>query len=123
MLKLITSVVTLLICSNAFSATNQNSEHAQKTLEIYRKVISIPTAAGKGNVPEMANYLASEFYAAGFDKQDVTVIPSGETAALVVRYRGSESAKKPILLLGHMDVVEALPEDWQRHPFTLTQDD
>ena len=124
MLKVITSVVTLVICSSAFSAQNQHTEHAQKTLDIYRNVISIPTVAGKGNVPQMANYLASEFYAAGFAKQDVNVIPSGETAALVVRYRGApDSNKKPILLLGHMDVVEALPADWQRYPFELTQDD
>lgn len=45
-------------------------------------------------------------------------------AALVARYRGAlGSGKKPILLLGHMDVVEANAEDWERPPFTLTKDD
>ena len=105
-------------------AAERDSVHAKKTLEIYTKVISIPTVAGRGRVPEMANYLASEFIAAGFPKADVKVIPKGEAAALTVRYRGDgSSGKKPILFLGHMDVVEALPEDWERPPFELTKDD
>ena len=102
----------------------KDSEHAKKALEIYRNVISIPTVAGRGNVPKMANYLASELKQAGFNQSDIQVIPHGETAALIVRYRGDGSAKKkPILLIAHMDVVEALPEDWKRPPFELTQDD
>ncbi|NOZ43031.1 MAG: M20/M25/M40 family metallo-hydrolase, partial [Alphaproteobacteria bacterium] len=72
----------------------------------------------------MAVYLASEFRKAGFAKRDIHILPKGETAALVVRYRGDgSSGKKPILLLGHMDVVSARPKDWQRPPFTLTRDD
>ncbi len=79
---------------------------------------------GRGKVPEMAAYLAGEFKAAGFDDDDINVVPSGKTASLIVRYKGDGSAnKKPILLLAHMDVVEALVEDWERHPFKLTQDD
>lgn len=102
----------------------KDSAHAQKALEIYRKVISIPTVAGRGNVPKMAKYLSSELKEAGFTDRDIQIIPHGETAALVVRYRGDGSAKKkPILLIAHMDVVEALPQDWQRPPFELTQDE
>ena len=111
----------------SFSVNAQNlpdSEHAKKTLEIYTKVISIPTVAGRGKVPEMAKYLASEFRAAGFAAKDIRVVKQGETAVLIVHYRGDDSAaKKPILFLGHMDVVEALPEDWERPPFELTQDE
>ena len=55
---------------------------------------------------------------------DVEVVPVGETAALIARYRGDgSSGEKPILLLGHMDVVEANPDDWERPPFELTRDD
>ena len=42
----------------------------------------------------------------------------------VVRYRGDESSgERPILLLAHMDVVDALPQDWERDPFTLIEED
>jgi len=102
----------------------KSTPHAKKSLEIYTKLISIPTVAGRGKVPELANYLASEFKAAGFADEDIQMPELGETVSLIVRYRGDGSAgKKPILLLGHMDVVEALPEDWERPPFELTQDD
>jgi acetylornithine deacetylase/succinyl-diaminopimelate desuccinylase-like protein len=97
-----------------------------KAREIFARVISIPTSLGLGKVPEMAEYLAGEFRAAGFPAEDVTVVPfklpEEETAALVVRYRGDGSGGKPILLLAHMDVVTAKRSDWERDPFTLVEE-
>jgi acetylornithine deacetylase/succinyl-diaminopimelate desuccinylase-like protein len=52
----------------------------------------------------------------------VHVLPLGETASLVVRYRGDGSGGRPILLMAHMDVVTAKREDWQRDPFTLVEE-
>ncbi len=53
----------------------------------------------------------------------MTLLPIGDTAALVVRYKGDgSSGKQPILLSAHMDVVDALPEDWERDPFTLIEE-
>jgi len=84
----------------------------------------VETSKDLGNVPKVAQYLADELVAAGFPIEDVEVLPVGETAALIARYRGNDSSgKPPILLLGHMDVVEARPEDWERPPFELTKDD
>ncbi|MCJ7591062.1 MAG: M20/M25/M40 family metallo-hydrolase [Woeseiaceae bacterium] len=114
----------VLLSSATVAAQDINSEHAQKTLEIYSRIIGVETSKNLGNVPEVANYLADELVAAGFPKEDVEVLPIGETAALIARYRGDDSSgKAPILLLGHMDVVEARPEDWERPPFELTKDD
>jgi carboxypeptidase PM20D1 len=108
----------------SFAAQDVNSEHARKTLEIYERIIEVETSKNLGNVPEVANYLADELIAAGLPKADVEVLPVGETATLIARYRGDgSSGKPPILLLGHMDVVEARPEDWERPPFELTRDD
>ena len=70
----------------------------------------------------MAQYLADQFRKAGFPEDDIHILPSGETASLVVRYRGSGKGGKPILLLAHMDVVTARPEDWQRDPYTLVEE-
>jgi len=117
-------IIVLISAQTEVAAINQDSEHAKKTLEIYTKIISIETVKGKGNVPKMANYLADQFHRAGFNPKDVQVIEKDSLASLIVRYRGDGSTKaKPILLIGHMDVVEALPEDWQRPPFELTKDD
>ena len=100
------------------------SEHAQKTLEIYTRIVGVESSKNLGNVPEIANYLAAELIAAGFPEGDVEVVPLGETASLIAKYRGDgSSGKAPILLLGHMDVVEALAADWERPPFELTTDD
>ncbi len=118
------SVVIVLLCSSALSAQDTNSEHARKTLEIYTKIIEMETSKNLGNVPAMARYLADELIGAGIAEADVEVLPVDNTAALIARYRGDgSSGKAPILLLGHMDVVEARPEDWERPPFKLTKDD
>ena len=123
-MKLCLKLLLLIPFTTLVVAQNNGSEHAKKTLEIYTKVISIPTVKGRNKVPEMAAYLASEFEKAGFSKKDINILPLKDTAALVVRYAGDGSAgKEPILFIGHMDVVEALPKDWERPPFTLTKDE
>ena len=124
MKRIIILITTSLFCATGMAAQDIDSEHAKKTLEIYTRIIGVESSKNLGNVPEIANYLASELIAAGFPEKDVEVVPLGETAALIARYRGDgSSGKKPILLLGHMDVVEALAKDWERPPFELTSDD
>jgi len=110
------------------ASSGYTRDYQRQALDIYRHVIGLRTAAGHGKVPEMANYLADQFLAAGFSEDDVHVIPqtvsSGETtASLVVQYRGNGlSGKKPVLFLAHMDVVDAIPSDWERDPFTLIEE-
>lgn len=100
----------------------ERSAHDAKAREIFAKIIAIPTSAGLGKVPEMAEYLAGEFRKGGFPAADVHVLPVGETASLVVRYRGDGSGGRPILLLSHMDVVTAKREDWKRDPYLLVEE-
>ena len=106
-----------------------NEPYQKKALEIYRTSIGFRTAASHGQMPALANYLADEFRAGGFPNEDVHVLRSKsaedeDIASLVVTYRGDgSSGKKAILLLAHMDVVDALPEDWERDPFTLVEED
>lgn len=111
------------------SSADYSEPYQQRALEIYREIVGYRSAFGHGQVPLVANYLAAQFLEAGFPEPDVHVLPftrpSGEeTASLVVRYRGDGSlGSGPILLLGHMDIVDALPEDWERDPFTLVEED
>jgi len=110
MTRVILSAVIVLLLSNPVTAADRNSEHARKTLEIYTKIIEMETSKNLGNVPAMAQYLADEMIGAGLAEADVEILPVGETAALIERYRGDGSSDKaPILLLAHMDVVEARP--------------
>lgn len=90
--------------------------------EIFEKLISYRTSEGLGQVPVMAQYLADRFRQAGFPEDDIHILPSGETASLVVRYRGTGQGGKPMLVLAHMDVVTARPEEWQRDPYTLIEE-
>jgi carboxypeptidase PM20D1 len=126
-------IVAVLLCASSATAENNSSyyqkDYQQQALEIYRHLISVRSAAGHGKVPEAAEYLAQQFVDGGFDEDDVHVLPqtlsTGEEAAsLVVRYQGDgSSGKKPILLIAHMDVVDAIASHWERDPFTLIEED
>jgi len=98
-----------------------------KAREIYAHAIGIPTVQGRGRVPELAQYLAEQFRAGGLT--DVTIhpydvhLPDDHTAALIVRWPAAHpSGRKAMVLMGHMDVVEARREDWSRDPFTLGEE-
>ena len=96
---------------------------------LYEHAIEVPTVAGRGKVPELAQYLADQYRAAGWADADIHVMPydatpENHTAALIVRWPAAGRPKaKPVLLMAHMDVVEAKPEDWSLDPFTLTERD
>lgn len=92
---------------------------------IFKDSIAMRTVVGEGNeTPKFAAYLADRFKKAGFEDDDITIIPHEDTAAFIVKFRGDgRSGKKPILLSSHMDVVEAFREDWERDPFKLIEED
>jgi acetylornithine deacetylase/succinyl-diaminopimelate desuccinylase-like protein len=102
--------------------------YQRQALDIYRTVVAFRSAEGHGQVPALAAYLADRFRDGGFPAEDIHLLPfttpSGEeTTGLVVRYRGDgSSGRKAILFMGHMDIVDALPEDWERDPFTLVEE-
>ncbi len=113
----------LLISGVAGAAQAQTPSEAERAqaLDLYRRAIAFETSSGAQTVA-MANYLAERFRAGGFPADDVHVLPSGETAGLLVRYRGAGAGGRPIMLLAHMDVVPALRSDWERDPFTLIEE-
>lgn len=68
-----------------------------------------------------AEYLAGVLKEAGFTDDDIEITPMDDTAMMTVTLRG-KSPEAPILLSGHMDVVEAKPEDWERDPFRAVEE-
>jgi acetylornithine deacetylase/succinyl-diaminopimelate desuccinylase-like protein len=98
-----------------------------KTRALFKQVIEIPTVVQRGEVPRMATLLAEELKAGGFPAEDIQIIPyeglpGDKTAALIMRWRADKPSKKPMMIIGHMDVVEAKREDWQRDPFRLIEE-
>jgi len=116
------AAATLLFCAGIGMAhADTTAEALPETMATLKHAISIPTVEGQHQVPVLAAYLAGKLKAGGFAASDVEIIPVGDTAALVARYRGTGEGK-PILLSGHMDVVAAKREDWTRDPFTLVEE-
>jgi acetylornithine deacetylase/succinyl-diaminopimelate desuccinylase-like protein len=95
--------------------------------DVLRELIETNTTYSAGSTTTAAERMAARFRAAGFPASDVQIVgpDTGRDAKdknLVVRYRG-RGAGKPILLIGHLDVVEARRADWELDPFTLTERD
>ena len=103
------------------------------THAMFEHIINLPTVIGRHRVPEEAQYVADQFKAGGFPAADIHVIPyhtgsattgDDDTAALIVRWRAAgKPSARPILLMGHMDVVEAKREDSTTDPFVMTERD
>ena len=91
--------------------------------EIFKQLIGINTTDSVGNVTTAAEAMAQRFLAAGFPAADVVVAgPEERKKNLVVRLRGT-GKHRPVLLIGHLDVVEARREDWSTDPFELIEKD
>ena len=91
--------------------------------EIYQELLEIDTTQSHGSTTLAAEAVAKRLRAAGIPDADIAVMgPSPKKNNLVARLRGS-GAEKPLLLLAHLDVVEAKREDWTVEPFTLLEKD
>jgi acetylornithine deacetylase/succinyl-diaminopimelate desuccinylase-like protein len=105
-------------------AASQTPDWHARTRAMFERVVGIPTVIGRGRVPEMARYLAGEFRAAGWPDSSIRIMPYDSTAALIVRWPAEgRAAGRPIMVMGHMDVVEAKRDDWTTDPFVLTERD
>ena len=97
--------------------------HQQLLREIYQELIEINTTDSVGDSTKAAEAMAKRFLTAGFPSADVQVLaPEPRKGNVVARLRGT-AARKPLLLLAHLDVVEAKREDWSVDPFKLLEQD
>jgi acetylornithine deacetylase/succinyl-diaminopimelate desuccinylase-like protein len=110
----------LVAASPAFA---QDAPHHAEARQIFERLVSFRSAAGQGQLPAMADYVATTLRAGGVPAEDIAVIPHEQTAAVIVRIPGRDADARPILFSGHMDVVDARPEDWARDPFRLVEED
>src|ERR1043165_8051105 len=95
----------------------------QRAHDIYKELVEIDTTTATGDTKAAAEAMAARLKAAGFPDADVQVFsPAPRKGNLVARFHGS-GARKPILLVAHLDVVPALRSDWTVDPFKLTGQD
>jgi len=91
--------------------------------DLLRELIEINTTHSTGSTGKAAEAMAARLRAAGFAPADVQVLgPRPERANLVVRFHGT-GARRPLLLIAHLDVVEANREDWTTDPFRFVEKD
>src|SRR5881398_3255044 len=95
----------------------------QLARDIFKQLIEINTTDSVGNVTTAAEAMAQRLCNAGFPENDLHVDgPNDRKKNLVVRFRGTGD-RKPILFIGHLDVVEALRTDWTTDPFEFIEKD
>ena len=95
----------------------------QLALEIFKQLIEINTTDSVGNVTTAAEAMAKRLRDGGFSENDIKVAgPNDRKKNIVVRFQGT-GKRKPILFIGHLDVVEARREDWTTNPFEFIEKD
>jgi len=127
----LTSVVVALAMgpAPATAQTMPPDEYMTLAREIFTELIEINTTdSERGDNTVAARALARRLLDAGFPEEDVHVLVPSDAPTkgnLVARYRGRDSGLEPVLLLAHIDVVEALPEDWSDDldPFAFLERD
>ena len=114
----------LLGASSVAGQSYPPSEYQNLARDIFRELIEINTTDSSGDNTEAARAMADRLLAVGFPAEDVQVVEGAPRKGnLIARLRGRDSGRRPILLLAHIDVVEADAADWNLDPFTFVERD
>jgi acetylornithine deacetylase/succinyl-diaminopimelate desuccinylase-like protein len=124
-LLLVVLLLKVLVAPAQMTGTSAGKLTAQEQLarDLLQELIETDTTHSTGNPTKAAEAMRARLRAAGFPEADIQVIgPRPDRSNLVARLRGTGS-QKPILLLAHLDVVEARREDWSVDPFKFLERD
>jgi len=117
--RIVLTVTAAALVVGARAAIVNHPPAEAQALELAEKAIALRSVRGPGNqTPEVAALYQAALLAGGWAGGEITISPVDDTAYLIARWPGSEPKLKPLVISGHMDVVEAKPEDWKRDPFT-----
>lgn len=117
------SLVAVFVFSAAGSMAQVDPQTKQLAHDIFQQLIEINTTDSSGSVTAASEAMKKRFLDAGFPKEDIFLGgPNDRKKNLVVRIHGT-GAEKPILFIGHLDVVEARREDWTTDPFQFVEKD
>ena len=116
----------LLLAAGAAQAQAQIRPDQAAFRELFRELVETNTTLSSGSCTLAAERMAARLKAAGFADTQLTLFATPEhpkEGGLVAVYPGTSTTMRPLLLIAHIDVVEARREDWERDPFTLIEDD
>ena len=126
-MKFLKCLVGLVFCAAFAASTNAQKvappDEATRKLavNIFKQLIEINTTDSVGSVTAASEAMAMRFRDAGFPESDIKLLgPNDRKKNVVVRLRGS-GTHRPVLLIGHLDVVEARREDWTTDPFQFIE--
>ncbi len=114
------------ISASAAGATTSAAGDDAQFRALYKTLVEIDTTRSNGDCTRAAQAMRAELLAAGYAPDDARIYAPADRprdGALIAELRGREPQLKPILLLAHIDVVEARREDWGRDPFVLIERD
>ncbi len=119
------AAICALAAPNAWCAALADSAVHDTAHDVFKQLIEINTTDSSGSTTLAAQAMARRLLDAGFPAADVTVLgPNDRRGNMVARYRGRPGSKlKPVLIIGHTDVVEARREDWTTDPFQFVEMD
>ncbi|WEK44529.1 MAG: M20/M25/M40 family metallo-hydrolase [Candidatus Sphingomonas colombiensis] len=106
-------------------AEAQDRPDQKAFFSLYKELVETNTVVGVGSCTKAASQIATRLKAAGYSDSDITLfsVPEHpEDGGVVAILKGSDAKAKPMLLLGHIDVVAAKREDWKRDPFKLVEE-
>src|SRR5512135_2371640 len=122
-----TVVATLAGICSAFGVANAQTPGADEAAfrALYKELVEINTTRSVGSCTQAAEAMRKHLLAAGIPGPDAQILAppdAPQDGALIAVLRGRDKGARPILLLAHIDVVEARREDWQRDPFKLVEE-
>jgi acetylornithine deacetylase/succinyl-diaminopimelate desuccinylase-like protein len=120
-IRIVAAVAAIVFCWTAAAADRQDPHELARSL--FKQLVEIKTSeSGVGSTPA-AEAMAQRLREGGFAAEDVQVVgPGGRKQNLVARLKGT-GRKRPVLLIGHLDVVEARREEWTVDPFVFLEKD
>jgi acetylornithine deacetylase/succinyl-diaminopimelate desuccinylase-like protein len=122
MKRTLLAVALLLVGSTTTNAQQTKWDSVARSL--FKELVEINTTQSQGSTLAAAQAMASRLKASGFPDSDVVVLENApKKGNLIARLRGRSTGKKPVLLLSHIDVVEAKAEDWTLPPFQFIEKD
>lgn len=129
----VSCLIAALIVGGSSLATAQSASlpslsaaQRAEARDIFKQLIEINTTdTPKGSVTAAAKAMQKRFLDAGFAPEDMQLLgPDPNKMNLIVRMKAAApTSEKPVLFLGHLDVVEALPSDWHTNPFEFVEKD
>jgi acetylornithine deacetylase/succinyl-diaminopimelate desuccinylase-like protein len=126
MFRLVSALAALSVAAAPIAAAAQPRDNGEAQFrELYKELVETNTTFSAGDCTLAAQRMADRLKAAGFADSQLTVFtPEGKPkdGGLVAVFPGKDPKAKAVLLLAHIDVVEAKREDWERDPFKLVEE-